>query len=418
MSAEYGISPIYMDYAATTPMPEEVVAAMLPYFGERFANPSSTHPMGSAIHWETIQAREKLAFLLNVQPRELVLTSGGTEADNQAIWTGLRYAKTCFSCGKEKPQTSLQMAPQEQPQRPMRMAPQKPHFISTEMEHEAILAPLHFLEQEGLADVTLLHPGPSGIITPSALDAAIRPETVLVSIMAVNNEVGTIQPIAELAQIVRARSGKHRILFHTDAVQAAGHLPIDMQEWDVDMLSLSAHKFGGPKGVGLLVSRHPVVPSPFLLGGAQERGLRAGTTNVAGLIGMTKALEISRLHRQEEELRLTALGNALADGLSSLPGVLLTVAREDRLPSIVHITVAGLSQDVLLAQLGRRGISASAGSACQAGANVESHVLRALDVAPERRRSALRFSLGAQTTQEEVTYVVEALRACCARRDA
>ncbi|MBY0585183.1 cysteine desulfurase [Murdochiella sp. Marseille-P8839] len=404
MSAEHSIPSIYMDYAATTPMPEEVVEAMLPYFQDRFANPSSTHPMGSAIHWDTIKAREQLAFLFNVEPRELVLTSGATEADNQAIWTGLRYAEEFLSTQKPHIEELL--------------STQKPHIISTEMEHEAILAPLQFLEKRQLADVTLLHPGPSGIITPSALEAALRPETVLVSIMAVNNEVGTIQPIAELAETIRSYKGKRRILFHSDAVQAAGHLPIDLQQWDVDMLSISAHKFGGPKGVGLLIARHPVIPAPFLLGGPQERGLRAGTTNVAGLIGMAKAMEASRLHRREVENRLRELGDVLADGLSSIPGVTLTVARENCLPSIVHVTVAGISQDVLLAQLGRHGVSASAGSACQAGANVESHVLRALDVAPERRRSALRFSLGAQTTREEVDYVVEALRACCARRNA
>ena len=404
MSAEHSIPSIYMDYAATTPMSEEVVEAMVPYFQDRFANPSSTHPMGSAIHWDTIKAREQLAFLFNVEPRELVLTSGATEADNQAIWTGLRYAEEFLSTQKPHAEEFL--------------STQKPHIISTEMEHEAILAPLQFLEKRQLADVTLLHPGPSGIITPSALGAALRPETVLVSVMAVNNEVGTIQPIAELAETIRAYEGKRHILFHTDAVQAAGHLPIDLQQWDVDMLSISAHKFGGPKGVGLLIARHPVIPAPFLLGGPQERGLRAGTTNVAGLIGMAKAMEVSRLHRREVENRLRELGDMLADGLSSIPGVTLTAARENCLPSIVHVTVADMSQDVLLAQLGRRGISASAGSACQAGANVESHVLRALDVAPERRRSALRFSLGAQTTREEVDYVVEALRACCARRNA
>lgn len=394
MSQDKRIAPIYMDYAATTPMPEEVVDAMLPYLREGFANPSSTHPMGSAIQWETIKAREQLAFLFNVAPRELVLTSGATEANNQAIWTGLRYARE-------------------------RLSPeQKPHIISTEMEHEAILAPLQFLAQEGLADVTLLHPGKSGVIMSSALEAALRPETVLVSIMAVNNEVGTIQPIAELVETVRHWSGKRRILFHTDAVQAAAHIPLDVQEWDVDMLSVSAHKFGGPKGVGLLIARQPVSACPLLRGGSQERGLRAGTTNVPGLMGMAKALEWSRLHRRENEARLAELGKALAEGLSSIAGVTLTVAPEDRLPSIVHITVAGLSQDVLLAQLGRQGISASAGSACQAGANVESHVLRAVDVPADRRRSALRFSLGALTTREEVDFVVETFRACCARRKA
>lgn len=394
MSREQSRPSIYMDYAATTPMPEEVVQAMLPYFGERFANPSSTHPMGGAIQWDTVKAREQLAFLFNVEPRELILTSGATEANNQAIWTGLDYAETILS------------------------PTQTPHIIATEMEHEAILAPLRFLEKQKLAKVTLLHPGPSGVITPAALEEALRPETVLVSIMAVNNEVGTIQPIAELAETIRNGSGKRRILFHTDAVQAAGHLAIDAKQWDVDMLSISAHKFGGPKGVGLLIARQPVLPTPILRGGAQERGWRAGTTNVAGLMGMAKALEISRLHRREEEARLHTLGSALAEGLTSISGVMRTVPSENCLPSIVHVTVSGFSQDVLLAQLGRRGISASSGSACQAGANVESHVLRALDVAPALRRSALRFSLGAKTTSEEVEYVVEALRACCTRREA
>lgn len=394
MSQEQSRPSIYMDYAATTPMAEEVVQAMLPYFGERFANPSSTHPMGSAIQWDTVKAREQLAFLFNVEPRELILTSGATEANNQAIWTGLDYAKTVLS------------------------PTQTPHIIATEMEHEAILAPLRFLEKQKLAKVTLLHPGSSGVITPAALEEALRPETVLVSIMAVNNEVGTIQPIAELAETLRNWSGKRRILFHTDAVQAAGHLAIDAKLWDVDMLSISAHKFGGPKGVGLLIARQPVLPTPILRGGAQERGLRAGTTNVAGLIGMAKALEISRLHRREEEAHLHTLGSALAEGLTSICGVTRTVPSENCLPSIVHVTVSGFSQDVLLAQLGRRGISVSSGSACQAGANVESHVLPALDVAPALRRSALRFSLGAKTTREEVEYVVEVLRACCTRREA
>ena len=190
MSREQSRPSIYMDYAATTPMAEEVVQAMLPYFGERFANPSSTHPMGSAIQWDTVKAREQLAFLFNVEPRELILTSGATEANNQAIWTGLGYAETVLS------------------------PTQTPHIIATEMEHEAVLAPLRFLEKKKLAKVTLLHPGSSGVITPAALEEALRPETVLVSIMAVNNEVGTIQPIAELAETLRNWSGKRLSLIH------------------------------------------------------------------------------------------------------------------------------------------------------------------------------------------------------------
>lgn len=377
---------IYMDYAATSPMPQEVWEAMQPYWEECFANPASVHPMGSTVNWEVMQARESLAFLLNCQPRELIITSGASEADNQAVWTGWHY-------GYARKETNGM-----------------PHIIATEMEHEAVREPLLFLQRKHLAEVTFLHPGPSGLIQPNALREAIRPQTCFVSIMAVNNEVGTIQPIAELVECVRSCEGKDRILFHTDAVQAAPHLPIDCQEWGVDILSLSAHKFGGPKGIGLLFAKQGVPVEPLIRGGAQERGLRAGTTPVPGIIGMTKALEWTRIHLKEEERALHALGHALMEGLRRIKGVHLTVEEADRLPGIVHITVEGQSHEVLLAQLGRRGLSLSAGSACQAGAVTDSYVLAALDVPEARRRGALRFSLGWKNTKEDIVFALQALQ--------
>ena len=379
---------IYMDYAATAPLREAAKEEMLRVEAEAFGNPNSPGPMGSRASREMMEARDGLAFMLNVQPREIIYGSGATEANNQAIQTGVAYAR----------------------EKGLLTADQKVHVVSSEMEHESVLAPLRRLEQAGAIELTLIHPGHDGIVTPDLLRAALRPETGFVTLMAVNNEVGTIQPVKELVDLVRQAQGLKRIVFHTDAVQALPHLRFDVNAWGVDLLSLSAHKFGGPKGVGALVVRAPLAAEPLMFGGPQERGLRPGTLNVPGIAGLTKALEEMRLNFHEENERVVANGKALTDALRSLPGVTLTVHPADRVPSIIHITIEGKNSGLLIAQLGRKGISVAAGSACQAGAVEVSHVMGALDVPEDRRSGALRFSIGASTTEEDVHRAVSALR--------
>lgn len=372
---------INLDHAATAPMREVARQAVQRAFVEYEGNPSSAHALGDQAARAVVAAREEMARLLGATARGVTFTSGGTEADNQAIWTGYR-------AGKERGV--------------------RPHFISSEFEHEAILRPLEWMQAQDLGDVTLLHPGKKGVVSPEELEAALRPSTVLVSIMAVNNELGTIQPIADIARRVHAFHPE--ILVHTDAVQAVGPLAVDVAQWGVDLLSLSAHKFGGPKGVGALLSRAELEPAPLLLGGGQERGRRSGTLNVPGILGMQAALYEAVKNRENEQAHIARLNERLMGGLRALDGVHFTISHQ-RVPGILHLTVEDVPQDLLLAGLSRRGVCASAGSACQAGSVLPSHVAAAIDLLEVLRPKTIRLSLGHENTAEEMDAVIEAFRA-------
>lgn len=394
---------IFMDHAATTPLSEGALSAMMPFLTDVYGNASSVNPAGERAKRAVFEARQAISFMLDCEPRELIFTSGATEADNQAIQTAYSYARAHrgFS-GHGRCKTGKPM-----------------HMVTTAFEHPAVLRPLEDLEARGLVDLTKLSPGALGVVTEEMLEEALTPETVLVSIMAVNNEVGTIQPVKKLVDVVRRYEAAgitkmtggdaKRILFHTDATQAMTSLLVDADQWGVDLLAFSAHKFNGPKGVGGLICRG-LEPASLLLGGEQERGHRAGTLNVPGIVGMQKALEESRLFARERAQAVSDLGRRLSEGLSAIDGVHLTVDPADRVAGIVHVTVEHGDGALMVAQLGRQGISASAGSACQAGAVVESETMLALDVPENRRRGALRFSLGHDNTAEEVDAVIAAMR--------
>jgi cysteine desulfurase len=284
--------------------------------------------------------------------------------------------------------------------------------ITTAFEHHAVLKPMQKLMREGF-DVTFLPVPEDGILQPLELEKAIRPDTCFVSVMLANNEIGTIQPIREIAEICRSR----QILFHTDAVQAVGHIPVDLKELGVDYLSASAHKFGGPKGIGFLYTRQGAFLSSVMEGGEQERGKRAGTENVAGAVGMAKALEISKSHLAEEQKKVTELRNRLAEGLLQIPGTRIngSMAEGMRVPGNVNVTISGVDAATALILLDSKGICASAGAACMAGATEPSHVLAAIGLSPEDVSSSLRFSLGADNTEEEVDYIIDVVREQTAR---
>lgn len=370
---------VYADHAATTKLHKGVLEAMIPVFQEDYGNPSSVHRLGQEAAGILSMAREQIANSLGCTPRELTFTGGGTEADLQAILSGTRAGA----------------------------AQGRRHVITTAFEHHAVLKPMQKLMREGF-DVTFLPVPEDGILQPLELEKAIRPDTCFVSVMMANNEIGTIQPIREMAEICRNR----QILFHTDAVQAVGHIPVDLRKLGVDYLSASAHKFGGPKGIGFLYTRQGVFLSSVMEGGEQERGKRAGTENVPGAVGMAKALEISTEHLAEEQKKVTELRNRLAEGLLQIPGTRIngTMAEEMRVPGNVNVTISGVDAATALILLDSKGICASAGAACMAGATEPSHVLAAIGLSPEDVASSLRFSLGADNTEEEVDYIIEVVR--------
>ncbi|MGN8876739.1 cysteine desulfurase NifS [Pseudoflavonifractor sp. HCP28S3_F10] len=364
---------VYADNAATTAMSDAAVRAMLPYYKEIYGNPSSLHSVGQRAAEALADARARVAACLGARPEEIYFTSGGSEADNQAI-------RSAALLGARK---------------------NKRHLISTAIEHHAVLHTLKKLEREGF-EVTLLDVGPQGIVTPEAVAAAIREDTALVTVMYANNEVGTIQPIAEIGAVCRERG----VPFHTDAVQAVGHLPIRVEEQNIDMLSLSAHKFHGPKGVGALYCRKGLTLLPFVEGGAQERGRRAGTENLAGIAGMAAALEEATAHLEENAAYVSGLRDKLIDGLSKIPHSRLNGDRDRRLPGNVNFCFEGIEGESLLLLLDAKGVAASSGSACTSGSLDPSHVLLALGLPHEVAHGSLRLTLSEYNTPEEVDHIL------------
>lgn len=364
---------IYADNAATTKMSDVAVKAMLPYLQEIYANASSVHLLGQRSAAALFSARQQVAQVLNCAPKEVFFTSGGSEADNQALISAAALGKKQGKC----------------------------HIVSTAMEHHAILHTLEALQAEGFT-VTLLRPQADGIVTATQVAEAITDTTCLVSVMYANNETGAIQPIRKIGALCRKRG----VLFHTDAVQAAGHLTIDVQRDNIDMLSLSAHKFHGPKGIGLLFAKSNLQLTSLIRGGGQERGKRAGTENLPGIIGLAAALKDAQENMQQNTAYITGLRNALRNGLDKIDGAGFNGSREHCLPGTVNYSFQGINGEALLSLLSNEGICCSSGSACSAGSLEPSHVLLALGLSHETAQSALRFSLCEYNTMDEVQTII------------
>ncbi|HPU67209.1 MAG TPA: cysteine desulfurase NifS [Clostridiales bacterium] len=368
---------IYADNAATTAVSKKALEAMLPYFTEHYGNASSIHRVGQEANKALQQARAEIAALLGAEPKELIFTSGGSESDNQAIISAaLQGAKK----GKK-------------------------HIISSKIEHHAVLHVLDKLEKEGY-DITLLDVSPEGLVSPESVEKAIREDTALVTIMFANNEIGTIEPIKEIGEICR----KHGVIFHTDAVQAVGHVPINVKEMNIDMLSFSAHKFHGPKGIGGLYVRKGIRLLPLIEGGAQERGLRAGTENVAAVVGMAAALKEQVENMEKNAEKLTKMRDRLIDSiLKEVPRVRLNGDRVKRLPGNVNFCFEGIEGEALLLMLDNLGICGSSGSACTSGSLDPSHVLLAIGLPHEIAHGSLRLTFSEYNTEEEIDYIIKVI---------
>ena len=364
---------IYADNAATTKMSDVAVRAMLPYLQEIYANASSVHLLGQRSAAALFSARQQVAQVLNCAPKEVFFTSGGSEADNQAPISSAALGKKQGKC----------------------------HIISTAMEHHAILHTLEALEAQGFT-VTLLRPQADGIVTATQVAEAITDTTCLISVMYANNETGAIQPICEIGALCRKRG----VLYHTDAVQVAGHLTINVQRDNIDMLSLSAHKFHGPKGIGLLFAKSNIQLTSLIRGGGQERGKRAGTENLPSIIGLATALKDAQEHMQQNTAYITGLRDALRNGLDKIDGAGFNGSREHCLPGTVNYSFQGVNGETLLSLLSNEGICCSSGSACSAGSLEPSHVLLALGLSHETAKSALRFSLCEYNTMDEVQTII------------
>ena len=367
---------IYADNAATTKMSRTAIDAMLPYMETYYGNPSSLHTVGQQAAEALMTARQTVAACLGCQPREITFTSGGSEADNQALVSAARI-------GERKG---------------------RKHIISTAFEHHAILHTLKKLEKEGF-DVQLLDVGPTGTVAAQQVADAIREDTCLVTIMYANNEIGSILPIPEIGAVCREKG----VLFHTDAVQAAGHLHIDVKAQNIDMLSLSAHKFHGPKGVGVLYARQGIPLTNIIEGGAQERSKRAGTENIPGIVSMAAALQEACAHIDENTAKVSALRDKLIAGLSQIPHSALNGDPVHRLPGNVNFCFEGIEGESLLLLLDAKGICASSGSACTSGSLDPSHVLLAIGRPHEVAHGSLRLSLCEWNTQEEVDYMLQVI---------
>lgn len=368
---------IYADNAATTKMSEAAIEAMTDCMRNWYGNPSSLYTIGQRAKEKLEEAREEIAALINAEPREIIFTSGGSEADNQALLTAAIN-------GKKKGKT---------------------HIISSAFEHHAILHTLNKLEQNGF-EVTLLPVHENGIVRLDELEAAIREDTCLVTIMTANNEIGTIQPIAQIGEICR----KHGVVFHTDAVQAVGHLPIDVKAQNIDMLSASAHKFHGPKGVGFLYFRKGIILQNLIEGGAQERGKRAGTENLPGITAMTVALRKAVQSMDKNNAHMTEIRDYLINGLSEIPHSALNGDKNHRLAGNINFSFEGIEGESILILLDQKGISASSGSACTSGALDPSHVLLSIGRIHDVAHGSLRLSIGEDITKEEADYIIDSVK--------
>ena len=374
---------VYADHAATTAVTDTALAAMLPHFTRDYGNPSSLYRFAQEGKTHLEEARAQVAACLNAKPEEVYFTSGGTEADN---WALRGVAELMALKGKKTG-----------------------HIITTAIEHHAILHTAQWLEKQGY-EVTYLPVDGDGLVDPAAVEGAIRPDTILISVMAANNEIGTIQPIAEIGAIAKA----HKVLFHTDAVQAVGHIPVDVEAWNVDLLSLSGHKFGGPKGIGALYMKKPLRLPALIQGGGQEKGRRSGTENVPGAAGMAAALKEAVDHLAQESARLSALRDKLIAGLSKLPYTRLTGHPVKRLPGTASFVFEGVEGEALLLHLDAKGICASSGSACSSASLDPSHVLLSIGLPHAIAHGSLRLSLGAENTEEDVDYILKEVPAVVA----
>lgn len=367
---------IYADNAATTKISQTAMKAMISAMENSYGNPSSIHQIGMAANDALQTAREQIARCLGCMPKEIFFTSGGTESDNQAIMSAAMLG------AKQN----------------------KRHIISTAFEHHAVLHTLRRLKEQGF-EIQLLDVGAEGNITAAQVEEAIRPDTCLVTVMFANNEIGSVLPIAEIGEVCRA----HGVLFHTDAVQAAGHIPVNVKKQNIDMLSLSAHKFHGPRGIGALYVKRGIELTSLMEGGGQERGKRPGTENLPAIMGMAAALKEECTLMEQNEAKVTAMRDRLIQGLSQIPYSILNGSREKRLPGNVNFCFEGVSGESLLLLLDSRGICASSGSACASGALDPSHVLLSLGLAPEIAQGSLRISLDISNTEEEIDYMLEVI---------
>lgn len=367
---------IYADNAATTKISQTAMKAMISAMENSYGNPSSMHQIGMAANDALQTAREQIARCLGCMPKEIFFTSGGTESDNQAI-------------------VSAAMLGAKQNKR---------HIISTAFEHHAVLHTLRRLKEQGF-EIQLLDVGAEGNITAAQVEDAIRPDTCLVTVMFANNEIGSVLPIAEIGEACRA----HGVLFHTDAVQAAGHIPVNVKKQNIDMLSLSAHKFHGPRGIGALYVKRGIELTSLMEGGGQERGKRPGTENLPAIMGMAAALKEECTLMEQNEAKVIAMRDRLIQGLSQIPYSILNGSREKRLPGNVNFCFEGVSGESLLLLLDSRGICASSGSACASGALDPSPVLLSLGLAPEIAQGSLRISLDISNTEEEIDYMLEVI---------
>ena len=367
---------IYLDNAATTALHESVLERMLPYFGVDFGNPGSVHAAGRTALHAVMDARATVAECLGCTPRQIVFTSGGTEADNQALATGAEFGRGAHR---------------------MRM-------VASFIEHPAVLRALDYWQAQGFA-ITLVNPAETGVVSARAIEAVLDDDVCLVSVMSANNETGVLQPVSEIAQAAHAAGA----LFHTDAVQAAGHVRLNAEASGIDMLSISAHKFHGPKGVGALVCRTREGAEPLIYGGGQERGRRSGTENVPGIVGLAAALEEACETMEEDANRIRRLRDCLETRLEQIEGAYVVGKATPRVPGISNVCFGGFDHQALIPLLDARGVCASAGSACSAGAVKTSHVLRAMGVSESLAKGSVRFSLSADTTQEDVDAAAAAM---------